>query len=76
MDTVILGASAFAAYSNGEVWCTEREVQRGQMIGLGLAFAVGLQALGYIIATFLLSILAVEVGVLVILKFWLRKSNK
>lgn len=70
VDTVILGASAFAVYNNGEVWCTEREVQRGQMIGLGVAFAAGLRALGYIIGTFLLSFLTAEIGVIIILRFW------
>jgi hypothetical protein len=75
IDTVILGESGFAAYDNGEVWCTEREVQRGQMIGLGLAFAAGLQSLAYLSLTFFLSLLVVAIGVVAILKFWRRKST-
>lgn len=39
VDTVILGASGYAVYDNGEVWCTERKVQRGQAVGVALAFA-------------------------------------
>lgn len=45
VDTDILGASSYAVYENGEVWCTERVVQRGQAIALGLAVGAGFQAL-------------------------------
>lgn len=42
VDTVVWGATAFAIYENGEVWCTEREVQRGQSMGVGAAAGIGL----------------------------------
>ena len=40
-DTDILGASSFAVYENGEVWCSERFLQRGQGVGVAVAFAGG-----------------------------------
>lgn len=43
VDTDILGASSYAIYENGEVWCTERVVQRGQAIALGIAVGEGFQ---------------------------------
>lgn len=41
VDTIVWGATAFAIYENGEVWCTEREVQRGQSMGAGAAAGMG-----------------------------------
>jgi len=41
VDTVVWRATAFAVYENGEVWCTEREVQRGQATGFGAATSIG-----------------------------------
>jgi hypothetical protein len=44
-DTDILGAPSYAVYESGEVWCSERVVERGQAVGVGVAFAAVLQVL-------------------------------
>ena len=44
-NTDILGASGYAIYENGEIWCAERWMQRGQAVGVAVAIAPGFQAL-------------------------------
>jgi len=51
-NTDILAASGFAAYENGEIWCTERWVQRGVGVGAAIGIAVTAQALGNMIIGF------------------------
>jgi hypothetical protein len=51
-DTDILGASSFAVYADGEVWCSERFLMRGQGVGVAVALRESLEVLFRIIRAF------------------------
>lgn len=71
-NTDILGASS-AVYENGEVWCTERVVQRGQAIGAGAAAGAGFSILFTIITSFIISFIIISVLSIICLELWYRQ---
>ncbi len=72
-NTDILGASSFAVYENGEVWCTERVVQQGQAIGAGAAAGAGFTVLFTIIANFIKNFIVMCIISIICLELWYRR---
>jgi hypothetical protein len=72
IDTDILGASSYVVYEIGEVWCTERVLQRGQAIGLGGADGLGPALLFGIIFSFLTTVTLIILLVVVCLEIYSR----
>ncbi len=76
IDTDILGASSYAVYKNGEVWCTERVVQRGQAIGIGFAAGSGILLLNGSTVSFLGTFVLVIILSVIYLEVRLRIQKK
>jgi len=74
-NTDILGASSYAVYENGEVWCSERVVQRGQAVGVGVAFAAGFQILYTMVVSFIGSFIIMSVLAIICLELWSRRTS-
>ena len=74
-NTDILGASSYAVYENGEVWCSERVVQRGQAVGVGAAFAAVLQVLHAMAVSFTSSFIIMSVLAIICLELWSRCTS-
>ncbi len=72
-DTDILGVSSYAIYDSGEVWCSERVVQRGQAVGVGVAFAAGIHALYVMTVCFLGSFTIASILAVGFLEIWSRR---
>ncbi|MCI0397291.1 MAG: hypothetical protein L0332_30110 [Chloroflexi bacterium] len=64
VDTVVLGASSYAVYNNGEVWCTELVVQRGQAVAVGMAAGMSFTILFRMIGGFLIVFVITTVAAL------------
>jgi hypothetical protein len=74
-NTDILAVSGFAAYENGEIWCTERLVQRGVGIGAAIGLAVTTLALGNMIMGFEVGCFIAFLAAIVCLEVRLRRSK-
>lgn len=74
-DTDILGASSFAAYANGEVWCSERFLLRGQGVGVAVALRESLEILSRIITAFCAGFATTFVMAIVFLEILHRRAS-
>ena len=74
-DTDILGVSSYAIYENGEVWCSERVVQRGQGPGVGVAFAAGFHILYAMTVGFFGSFTIASILAVGSLEIWYRRTR-
>jgi hypothetical protein len=73
-DTDEYGTVGYAAYRDGEVWCSERFARRGQYVGVAYAFGLGFNLLYRIVLSFMVTFLVAIVLASALLEIHRRRT--